>query len=182
VVAGIRVRPGRPGGGLRFGHHVEDFRPDERHVIHGDLVNRNVLGLNSKVTAVIDWGNALYGDWLYDAAWLICWWPWFPRWQDIDIAAELERHWEQCGGLPPGLHQRLRACLLHIGLDAMAYNAYRGPVRRDDLCPHRQPALRAALEPEPRVDWLWAKSSGVTRRNRWSRERAWQDSNPRPAA
>jgi hypothetical protein len=37
------------------------------------------------------------------------------------------------GGLPPGLHHRLQACLLHIGLDAMAYNAYRGPERFDDL-------------------------------------------------
>jgi hygromycin-B 4-O-kinase len=107
--------------------------PDERHIIHGDLLNRNVLIAGSKITAVIDWGNALYGDWLYDAAWLIYWWPWFPQWRDIDIAAELERHWEQHGGLPPGLHQRLRACLLHIGLDAMAYNAYRGPERLGDL-------------------------------------------------
>jgi hygromycin-B 4-O-kinase len=107
--------------------------PGERHIIHGDLLNRNVLVAESKITAVIDWGNALYGDWLYDAAWLIFWWPWFPRWRDIDITAELERHWERGGGLPPGLRQRLRACLLHIGLDAMAYNAYRGPERHDDL-------------------------------------------------
>jgi hygromycin-B 4-O-kinase len=105
--------------------------PDERHVIHGDLLNRNVLVQGSRITAVIDWGNALYGDWLYDAAWLIYWWPWFPQWQDIDIATELERHWEQRGGLPPRLCHRLRACLVHIGLDAMTYNAYRG--RWDDL-------------------------------------------------
>jgi hygromycin-B 4-O-kinase len=107
--------------------------PDERRLIHGDLLNRNVLVRSSQITAVIDWGNALYGDWLYDAAWLIYWWPWFPRWQDIDIGAELERHWEQHGGLPPGLHHRLLACLVHIGLDAMAYNAYRGPSSWDDL-------------------------------------------------
>lgn len=105
--------------------------PDKRHLIHGDLVNRNVLVQGSRITAVVDWGNALYGDWLYDAAWLIFWWPWFPQWQGIDITAELEQHWEQRGGLPPGLHHRLRACLVHIGLDAMAYNAYRG--RWDDL-------------------------------------------------
>jgi hygromycin-B 4-O-kinase len=105
--------------------------PDERHLIHGDLVNRNVLVQGSRITAVIDWGNALYGDWLYDAAWLIFWWPWFPHWQGIDITTELKRHWGQHGGLPPGLHHRLRACLVHIGLDAMAYNAYRG--RWDDL-------------------------------------------------
>jgi hygromycin-B 4-O-kinase len=105
--------------------------PDECHIIHGDLVNRNVLVEGSRLTAVIDWGNALYGDWLYDAAWLIFWWPWFPRWQDIDITAELERHWDKHGGLPPGLHHRLHACLVHVGLDAMAYNAFRG--RWDDL-------------------------------------------------
>jgi hygromycin-B 4-O-kinase len=107
--------------------------PGERHIIHGDLLNRNVLVADSKITAVIDWGNSLYGDWLYDAAWLIYWWPWFPQWRGIDITAELHRHWEQNGGPPPGLHQRLHACLLHIGLDAMAYNAYRGPERLADL-------------------------------------------------
>lgn len=105
--------------------------PDEAHIIHGDLLNRNVLVDGPRITAVIDWGNALYGDWLYDAAWLIYWWPWFPQWQDIDIAAELEKHWKRHGGLPPALNPRLRAYLLHIGLDAMAYNAYRG--RWDDL-------------------------------------------------
>ena len=107
--------------------------PGGRHIIHGDLLNRNVLVADSKITAVIDWGNALYGDWLYDAAWLIFWWPWFPRWRGIDITAELKRHWEHNGGLPPDLRRRLHACLLHIGLDAMAYNAYRGPARHDDL-------------------------------------------------
>jgi hygromycin-B 4-O-kinase len=105
--------------------------PDQRNLIHGDLVNRNVLVQGARITAVIDWGNALYGDWLYDPAWLIFWWPWFPRWRDIDITAELERHWDQHGGPPPGLHHRIHACLVHIGLDAMAYNAYRG--RWDDL-------------------------------------------------
>lgn len=99
--------------------------PGERRIIHGDLLNNNVLIQGPQITAVIDWGNALYGDWLYDAAWLIFWWPWFPRWQDINIAAELEEHWKQHGGPPPHLHRRLRACLVHIGLDAMAYNAYR---------------------------------------------------------
>lgn len=106
---------------------AEDL-PDERHIIHGDLLNRNVLVQGTRISAVIDWGNALYGDWLYDAAWLIYCWPLFPQWQGIDIDAELEEHWRRRGGpgLVPGLHRRLQAYLLHIGLGAMAYNAYRG--------------------------------------------------------
>ncbi|HEV3287531.1 MAG TPA: phosphotransferase [Streptosporangiaceae bacterium] len=35
--------------------------PQDRHVIHGDLVNRNVLINGATITAVIDWGNAMYG-------------------------------------------------------------------------------------------------------------------------
>jgi hygromycin-B 4-O-kinase len=104
--------------------------PAERHVIHGDLLNRNVLARGARITAVIDWGNALYGDWLYDAAWLIYWWPWFPHWRGVDISGQLRRHWAQ-DGLPPGLDHRLHVYQLHIGLDAITYNAFRG--RRDDL-------------------------------------------------
>jgi hygromycin-B 4-O-kinase len=113
----------------------------QRHLIHGDLLNRNVLVRGERITAVLDWGNAMYGDWLYDAAWLIYWWPWYPRWLDIDITAELRSHWERRGVLPAGLDRRLTACLLHIGLDAMSYCAFRG--RWDDVA--RNAAQLAAL-------------------------------------
>jgi hygromycin-B 4-O-kinase len=102
-----------------------------RHLIHGDLLNRNVLVRGDQVAAVIDWGNAMYGDALYEAAWLIYWWPWYPQWQRIDIAAELRNHWARRGDQPADLDRRLTACLLHIGLDAMSYSAFRG--RWDDL-------------------------------------------------
>ncbi|MFE2746150.1 phosphotransferase family protein [Streptomyces scopuliridis] len=65
------------------------YLPDERHMIHGDLLSHNVLAAGGTVTAVLDWGNALYGDSLYDAAWLIYWWPWYPRWCGVDIYAVL---------------------------------------------------------------------------------------------
>lgn len=105
--------------------------PRARHIIHGDLLNHNVLVNGSGISGVIDWGNAAYGDWLYDAAWLLYWWPWFPAWRRIDIRAELDRHWKAGGGLPANLEFRLRCYQLHIGLDAMTYNAFTG--RFDDL-------------------------------------------------
>jgi hygromycin-B 4-O-kinase len=52
------------------------------------------------------------------------WWPWYPQWADIDIRAELARHWHRHGGLPDDVEHRLRAYQLHIGLDAMAYTAF----------------------------------------------------------
>jgi hygromycin-B 4-O-kinase len=99
--------------------------PQTRHVIHGDLMNRNVLVSGTRITAVIDWGNAQYGDYLYDAAWLIYWWPWFPAWAAIDIGRELRGHWDRHGGPPAGLDHRLLTYLLYIGLDAMSYNAFK---------------------------------------------------------
>ncbi|RYJ23216.1 hygromycin-B-phosphotransferase [Streptomyces sp. L-9-10] len=100
------------------------YLPDERHMIHGDLLSHNVLAADGTVTAVLDWGNALYGDNLYDAAWLIYWWPWYPQWRDVDIRAALPAHWRATGPLPTHLRERLHAYLIHIGLDAIAYCAF----------------------------------------------------------
>lgn len=101
------------------------YLPSERRMIHGDLLSRNVLAAGDTVTAVLDWGNALYGDSLYDAAWLIYWWPWYPQWRAIDINAELSAHWHATGPLPTHLRERLHAYLIHIGLDAIAYCTFR---------------------------------------------------------
>ncbi|MFI7292168.1 phosphotransferase family protein [Streptomyces anulatus] len=97
------------------------YLPDERRMIHGDLLSRNVLAADGTVTAMLDWGNALYGDSLYDAAWLIYWWPWYPQWRGVDVHAALQNHWRATGPLPTHLHERLHAYLIHIGLDAIAY-------------------------------------------------------------
>jgi hygromycin-B 4-O-kinase len=121
--------------------------PGHRHVIHGDLVNRNVLAQDARITAVIDWGNALYGDYLYDAAWLIYWWPWFPAWADIDIRHELRRHWEQHGGIPAHLDRRLLTYLIHIGLDAMSYDAFKH--RPDDLARNAARVLELVRTSQP---------------------------------
>jgi hygromycin-B 4-O-kinase len=40
---------------------LETGLPTRRHVIHQDLLNRNVLVQGAEITAVIDWGNSLYG-------------------------------------------------------------------------------------------------------------------------
>jgi hygromycin-B 4-O-kinase len=110
-------------------------------------VNRNVLINGATITAVIDWGNAMYGDYLYDAAWLIYWWPWFPAWQDIDIGRELRQHWDQHGGTPADLDHRLLTSLIHIGLDAMSYDAFKR--RPDDLARNVARVLELARTSPP---------------------------------
>lgn len=100
--------------------------PQDRHLIHSDLLNYNVLVTGHKFSGVIDWGCAMYGDFLYDLAWLVFWWPWRPAWKDIDILAEAKRHYEAIGLDITVFDERLRLCLLHIGLSNLAYVAWIG--------------------------------------------------------
>ena len=110
--------------GLTAIARLAPYLPSERRMIHGDLLSRNVLVADGNITAVLDWGNALYGDSLYDAAWLIYWWPWYSRWRAIDIKPALLAHWRANGPLPANLRERLHAYLIHIGLDAIAYSTF----------------------------------------------------------
>lgn len=99
--------------------------PGQRSLIHGDLLNRNVLTTADQISAVLDWGCAMYGDFLYDVAWFCFWQPWYPAWQAIDFAREAEAHHAALGLEIPRCRERLLACKLQIGLDSQAYCAFR---------------------------------------------------------
>lgn len=111
--------------GLSCLHQVRDDTAP-RSLIHGDLLNRNVLVEGGAVSGVFDWGCASYGDHLYDLAWFIFWAPWHPNLDVPLLCAALEQRWREAGYWPHNLQARLSACFLHIGLDHLAYNAYRG--------------------------------------------------------
>jgi hygromycin-B 4-O-kinase len=94
-----------------------------RSLVHADLINRNVHVEISQITGVFDWGSALYGDHLYDLAWFLFWAPWHA---ELDIAAliamTISRDARGTGGTADHT-RRITACLLHIGLDHIVYNA-----------------------------------------------------------
>jgi RimJ/RimL family protein N-acetyltransferase len=71
-------------------------------------------------------GCSLYGDHLYDLAWFEFWAPWHPGLNVAYWRTKLERRWRAVGYAPGDKEARLMACYLHIGLDHLAYNAYRG--------------------------------------------------------
>ena len=98
---------------------------EERHLIHSDLLNFNVLVEDGRIGAVIDWGCAMYGDFLYDLAWFEFWAPWYTAWRGIDFRSEAARHYARIGLTVPRFEERLTCCQIHIGLAAQAYNAYK---------------------------------------------------------
>ncbi len=118
--------------------------PDESRVVHQDLLHENVFVARSRITGVIDWGNALFGDPLYDAACLLYWLPVSPHTAGLDVMPFLKRHWADADQHPHEARRRLLACEIHIGLGAQAYNAWCG--RADDVARWAGRTLQIARE------------------------------------
>jgi hygromycin-B 4-O-kinase len=99
--------------------------PEERHLIHSDLLHFNVLVVGNRLSAVFDWQCAMYGDFLYDVAWLTFWAPWYRAWDGIDFEQEAAHHFADVGLDVPNFTARLRCYELHIGLGSLSYMAFR---------------------------------------------------------
>jgi hygromycin-B 4-O-kinase len=92
--------------------------PEKRALIHNDFQFENILSDAGRITGVIDWANALYGDPLYDVAWL-SWLSAHPGWW-FDDGAEILR--ERFGAMP-NFEERVTCYQLQIGLDHLRFYA-----------------------------------------------------------
>jgi hygromycin-B 4-O-kinase len=101
-----------------------DVCPNERHLVHSDLLYFNLLVADDRVTGVIDWGSSLYGDFVWDVAWFTFWQPWYPAWREVDIAAAARAHFAEIGLDVPYFAERLRCYELAVALDGMVYQAW----------------------------------------------------------
>jgi aminoglycoside phosphotransferase (APT) family kinase protein len=64
-----------------------DACPERRDLVHGDLLNRNVLIAEdaSRITAVFSWKCSVRGDFLFDVAWCTFWGAWHPGIAALDL-------------------------------------------------------------------------------------------------
>ena len=115
-------------------------RPDHRNLLHSDLLNRNVFVSGGRVTAMIDWQCAMYGDFLHDVAWLTFWAPWHPGVAAADFRSRAFDRYCELGLAVSHFEDRMRCYEIHIGLRHLVYNAWRG-----DL-PNLEGAARRTLE------------------------------------
>ena len=104
---------------------LADACPEQRHLVHSDLLNYNVLVAEGRITAVLDWGSSIYGDFVFDLAWLTFWQPWYRAWRGVDFGQAARRHYAEIGLQVPNFDERLQCCELFIGLDGLAYQAFR---------------------------------------------------------
>lgn len=101
--------------------------PERRELVHGDLLNRNVLiSEDAKdITAVFSWKCSVRGDGLYDVAWCDFWSPWHPG-----IAAlELWPATRALRSVGEAAEARHHCYLLHIGVRHLGFHAWTGDDR-----------------------------------------------------
>lgn len=99
--------------------------PEERYVVHNDLLHFNLLVSDNKITGLIDWGCALYGDYLYDLAMFTTWQFYYPAMTGIDFRSEAKKYFKQKGANITRFNERLKCYQIHLLLDSMAYNSYK---------------------------------------------------------
>ena len=101
------------------------YCPAERALLHCDYHFDNVLADGRRITGVIDWGNACYGDPLYDVAWL-GWW--FVKEGNLEAATLLRRR----HAAAPHFAERIACYECHLGLDDLRFYARTGRRRQYD--------------------------------------------------
>jgi hygromycin-B 4-O-kinase len=96
-----------------------DYCPEERHLVHADYGWGNVIAQDGQVTGVLDWANAIFGDFIFDIAWLALWSPAdHNRWQDA-LRQDYLRHVVTL----PHYAERLLCYQYNIALDSMRFYA-----------------------------------------------------------
>lgn len=128
--------------GMATLHRLADGIPEHRDVVHRDWLNRNVLVTDTRITSVLDWGSSIYGDHLYDIAWLTFCASYSLGFDRRLVRAFLKKH-SVAGGIDPDdFENRVDCYELHIGLSALIYRA---ALRRRDEAQYLAGKIRTTL-------------------------------------
>ncbi len=96
------------------------FLIDVRNLLHGGFGYGNVLTLDRRVTAILDWQDARYGDPLFDLAYMTFWHE--PELAQI-ITNEYQKRFIDFDFARENFWSRLACYLYYIGLDGMRFSA-----------------------------------------------------------
>jgi hygromycin-B 4-O-kinase len=97
-----------------------DFCPEERYLVHGSLSLANMLALPGKLTAILDWLDARYGDFVYDIAILDYWTP------ALRLREHFQQFYRQRNVSVPAYDERILCYQCYVTLGAMRFYAKSG--------------------------------------------------------
>ena len=98
-------------------HTFIPYCPEERRLVHADFGFNNVISDGTRITGVIDWEQSMYGDPLYDIAWLEFWGA------EHGYEEIFRKHYSSQGRLPVNYHERVTCYKLNIGHGALCFFA-----------------------------------------------------------
>ncbi len=105
------------------------FCPEERFLVHGDYGHNNATSDGKKITGIFDWDGSMYGDFVYDVAWLSFWLTKPERIMGI------ESHYAKMH--LPHYAERLLCYKLRIGLSSLSFYAYSNQKNKYDSIKQR---------------------------------------------
>jgi hygromycin-B 4-O-kinase len=97
-----------------------EFCPEDRYLVQGSLSLANMLALPGKLTAVLDWLDARYGDFVYDVAILDYWTPL------LRVRERFQQFYQQREILVPAYPERILCYQCYVTLAAMRFYAKSG--------------------------------------------------------
>lgn len=93
------------------------YVPEERYLVHGDYGFNNVLAADGQVTAVLDWANAMFGDFVFDIARLDFFAP------GMAYGRRCQEYYNGPGRALSHFAERRRCYLCYTGLNALRFYA-----------------------------------------------------------
>ena len=150
-----RSEPGPAIFDAAFAHFLTlvDALPNERHLLHCDLLNYNVLVQGHELAAMIDWGCGTWGDFVYDIAWIAYCWQYHPEWAQVDPVAIARAHYAAIGLDVPDFETRRHAYLIHIGIGDVRYSAYIGKWHQAAFANRLLESLITQDRLDPSIQW-----------------------------
>ena len=100
------------------------FCPEQKHLIHSDLLYQNLLVHDRRISAVLDWGCAMIGDPVYDIAIFSFFEPWYPAFTETKLVNKMcESYMAQSPDNTLNFKQRMTAYQIHLTLGNIAFCA-----------------------------------------------------------
>jgi hygromycin-B 4-O-kinase len=102
-----------------------DACPEERYLVQGSISFNNLLAQDGKLTAILDWIDARYGDFVYDIATLDYW---SSYWSSgfFSMKELFRQYYQQRSITIPDYEQRILCYQCYITLSAMRFYAQSG--------------------------------------------------------
>ena len=94
--------------------------PEQRYLVQASINLNNILAQNGKITAVLDWIDARYGDFVYDIATLDYWCPW------LHVRKRALQFYQELQMFISAYEERILCYQCYITLDGMRFYAKSG--------------------------------------------------------